>query len=226
MKLRRIALLVAMVMSVAFVAAQAATKTTQTKPAQDKTAGRYAKCSRCASDLNLTDGQKAEAKRIFQASKERSRVVRENKSLTREQKIAQIKEIKRAGYEQFRQILNTEQQKKLDAKRAKAADYRKARKGEIKSRIERARAELNLRPEQETKIKQIVESRKDAFKALKADTKLTPEQKRAEFKKMGVSVKSEIRGVLDAAQVKKFDTLAAAFEKQCAERAKRRPVTK
>lgn len=222
MKIKQISTAMAMIMSFAFVGAQAAT----TRGPQVKTGtpevGRYAKCARHMSDLNLTETQKSQAKSILQESKDQAKLVRENASLTPEQKKARMKEIKRAGYDQFRQILTPEQQRTLDQKRTRGEQRVKA----LKAKVQDARKELNLRPEQEARIKELMAARKDEVKALKADTRLTPEQKRAEFKKMKDSVKAEVRRVLDPEQQKKYDAMTEKAEKRFAEWQKTRARAK
>lgn len=57
---------------------------------------------------------------------------------------------------------------------------------------------------------------------MKADTKLTCEQRIAEFRKLKDSVKAEVRSVLNPDQQKRFDAMASQFEKRFAEKMKAR----
>lgn len=67
-----------------------------------------------AQALDLTDEQKADIKPIVDQRRAKMMVLRENKSLTPEQKRAQAKEILQASLQQIKGILTPEQQQKLD----------------------------------------------------------------------------------------------------------------
>lgn len=220
MRLKKIALLTALAVGAALVAVQAA----PVKSVKGKTAevGRYAKCAGAFDRLSLSDDQKAAAKRIFQAHRTEAKSLKESTTLTREEKIERFKSVREAALGEFRKVLSPEQQKKLDTSLARRAEARKASATQVRSKLEWARKELNLSAAQETKIKQILESRKGEFRALKGDTKLTCEQQIAEFRKLKDSVKAEIRSVLNPDQQKRFDAMASQFEKRFAEKMKAR----
>ncbi len=203
MKLKRIALLVALIVGVAFAAAYAA------PVAKQKMAGRPGHCLAFLKTLNLTDDQKAQGKQIFQASREKMKALWTDKTLTREQKAAQMKEIRRTGLMEFRGILNPDQQAKFDKAIKKAGQRIGERRGEIRSKLAMVAKALNLTDDQKAQIKQIVAGHKDELKALKEDTKLTREQKMAQFKQIRESIRTEIRGILTPDQQQKFDQIVS-----------------
>lgn len=214
MKSKRVATLMALAAFVVSVAAQAVPA--GAPQAKDRTAGKMrceaGTCPKSGMDLNLTEAQKAEVKRIMSAHREEMKRVQSDTSLTRDQKAARAREIKRAGMAEFRQTLTPEQQKKLDEKqqlRGQKMTMTPEKREALRAKIDGARKELNLTSAQESKIKQIIESRKAEFQSLHESKTLTPEQKRAEFKKMHTSVKEQIRQVLTPDQQKKFDEMAS-----------------
>jgi Spy/CpxP family protein refolding chaperone len=66
---------------------------------------------------------------------------------------------------------------------------------------------LNLTEDQKTKIKPILQEEHTQLKALRADTTLTPEQKKEKMKAIHQDSMAKIRPLLTAEQQQKLDTL-------------------
>lgn len=156
--------------------------------------------------LNLTDDQKAAAKKIFATAKEKARAVKADTSLTPEKKKAQLMEIRKAAIAKFRALLDPNQQKKLDQLR-EARRHRFGDRSMPVAKLQRIKTALNLTPEQETAVDRILAAYRDQFKALFGDDKLTREQKKARFMELRQAMLSEIRQLLTPEQQKKFDQI-------------------
>lgn len=80
-----------------------------------------------SSQLNLTDAQKEKIKPILQNEVQQIQTVREDTSLSREQKFTKFREIRDNGMEQIRPLLTDDQQKKLEALREQMKEENKSR---------------------------------------------------------------------------------------------------
>jgi Spy/CpxP family protein refolding chaperone len=76
-----------------------------------------AKLQKMSSELNLTDTQKQQLKPIMQTEAQQLKVVKDDTSLTPEQRQAKAKEIHQNYKSQISNILTPDQQKKLEAMR-------------------------------------------------------------------------------------------------------------
>lgn len=76
-----------------------------------------------AEKLGLSDVQKTQLKQIRQSARASIQPIRENASLTPEQKTAQIHDILKAARTQMRGVLTPDQQQKLDDLRERALDH-------------------------------------------------------------------------------------------------------
>lgn len=76
---------------------------------------------------------------------------------------------------------------------------------------------MNLKPDQKSKVRTILEKQMLKQKALAKETKLTPDQRRIKIEALLKDTNSQIRKVLDKTQQKKFDDLL----KQAEDRRKR-----
>jgi Spy/CpxP family protein refolding chaperone len=82
-----------------------------------------------------------------------------------------------------------------------------AGEGKFGNPLERLTKELSLTPDQQAKIKPILEARRDKLKALRDDTSVTADQKKDKFKEVFESSNKEIEAVLTPDQVTKFEAL-------------------
>ncbi len=81
-----------------------------------------------AEQLNLTDEQKEKLKPIVQEQAEKLKALREDTTLSQQDKIAKFREIQQAGQEKIKAILTPEQQQKMDKLREQAKENFKKRK--------------------------------------------------------------------------------------------------
>ena len=69
--------------------------------------------------------------------------------------------------------------------------------------------ELNLTPDQVAQIKPVLESRKQQFESLRADSSLSPQDRRAKFQAIQQDSKSKIEAVLNDTQKQQFERMLA-----------------
>lgn len=76
-----------------------------------------------------------------------------------------------------------------------------------KDPVERLTKVLDLTPDQQTKIKPILEERRTKMKALKDDTSLTADQRKAKGLEIFEASNKDIKAILTPDQVKKYDEM-------------------
>ncbi|MBI3875986.1 MAG: hypothetical protein HY300_08515 [Verrucomicrobia bacterium] len=81
-----------------------------------------------AEQLNLTDEQKEKLKPIVQEEVEKLKALREDATLSRQDKVAKFREIQEGAQAKIKAILTPEQQEKMDKLREKAKENFKKRK--------------------------------------------------------------------------------------------------
>lgn len=89
--------------------------------------------------------------------------------------------------------------------------------------LEHATKELGLTTEQETKWKAINQQEKTALKALREDTSVTKEDKRAKAREINQGFADQRRAVLTSDQVKKFDGMRDKRRERMEERREHGP---
>ena len=82
-----------------------------------------------AEALNLTDQQKADLKSIRENERQQARAIKNDTSLTAEQKKAKFKELRNSSKEQMMAKLTPEQQQKFKEMRKEHRGHRHGRKG-------------------------------------------------------------------------------------------------
>lgn len=77
-----------------------------------------ARMEKMAQELNLTESQKTRMREVMKQSREKSQKIRNDKSLSPEQKRTRMREIRMDSKKRMDAILTPEQKRKLEAKRA------------------------------------------------------------------------------------------------------------
>ena len=85
-----------------------------------------------AEALNLTDQQKADLKSIRENERQQAQAIKNDTSLTAEQKKAKFKELRKSSHEQMMAKLSPEQQQKFQEMRKEHRGHRHGRKGAAK----------------------------------------------------------------------------------------------
>ncbi len=102
----------------------AVTLTTRPALAQEHPATAENRLEEMSKQLNLTDDQKAKLKPILQDEAQQLQAVHNDTSLSHDQKMAKVKEIREAHKPQINDILTPDQQKKWEEMKKKAKGQR------------------------------------------------------------------------------------------------------
>jgi|SRR5579863_5347507 len=81
-------------------------------------------------------------------------------------------------------------------------------------RTEELTKRLKLSPDQQTKVKEALESQRSQMESLHQDSSLSQDDRRAKMMEIGKSTDQQIRGLLDSTQQKKWDEMQANREQR------------
>lgn len=168
-------------------------------------------------EVNLTAEQKVKLQAIKETYRNESEALRANTTLTAEQKQAERKRIHEKFRTESAAILTPEQKQHMQEmkgergkdKMDKGDRMGKGHKGHDKmmEKGQEMKKELNLTAAQESKMKQVRASYKAKFDALRDNSTLTQEQKRAQMKELMEAQKEEMKGILTKEQQDKMQSL-------------------
>lgn len=158
---------------------------------------------RMAQQLNLTDQQKTQMQSLFQAQRQQAQSIRQDTSLTAQQKQDKLKQLRESTHQQMQGVLTPEQQQKFQQLRSEHEGMGKdhmGRGGMGPGGGMGAMARLNLTPDQKSKIQPIMQSSRQQVQAVRADSSLTPEQKQAKVREIHQNAMSQAKAVLTPEQ--------------------------
>jgi len=81
-------------------------------------------------------------------------------------------------------------------------------------RVEMLTTQLNLTPEQKTKVLDIMKADRSKIESLRDDSSLAPQDRRAKMMDIRKASNDQIRALLDSNQQKKFDEMRARQEQE------------
>lgn len=154
-------------------------------------------------DLNLTEVQKSQLKAQREAAKAQLDAIKNDASLTDAQKKEKAKAIYIDQKNKMQALLTPEQ-------KAKIAEGRKAAKEDRKEMGEKRKdafKDLNLTADQSAKLKAQREASKAKIEAIKSNSSLTEDQKKAQVKEVMKSSKADMKNILTAEQMKKMQDM-------------------
>jgi len=162
----------------------------------------WAKNKRHPGFQKLTDDQKAWVKSLLEGARKDIEKVKSNSSLSDEAKQQQIRNIREAAKAKIKDYLQSQGIEPGTA-------YRKPMAGARHHSFAKQKAgywqQLGLTDDQKAKIQEIRKSTHDQLKALKADTSLSPEAKKAKAREIIQAQRSQILRVLTPEQQKKLE---------------------
>ncbi len=144
--------------------------------------------------LNLTDDQRTKVQSILQNERSQVQAVRNNTSLTDEQKKQQIHDLRNTDHQQLLAILTPEQQAQLKQLHAE----RNGRGAAFKAG--RGFQALNLTDQQKQQLQPVFQSTRQQMQALRSDTTLTPEQKHEKMKAIRQNEMTQLKSILTPEQ--------------------------
>jgi Spy/CpxP family protein refolding chaperone len=153
-------------------------------------------------NLNLSAEQKAQLKSIHQSERDQLLALRNDQTLTEDQKRAKAQTIRQASRQQLLGILTPQQQQALNNNR-KNNRLERGERGEGRRGPE-GNDSLNLTADQKTQLKSIHESTKSQVDAVRNDSNLTAEQKEAKLRSIHQNTLQQVSGILTPEQREKM----------------------
>jgi Spy/CpxP family protein refolding chaperone len=155
--------------------------------------------------LDLTADQRAQFKSIHQSTREQLRVLRNDQTLSPEQRQAKARSIREGAHQQVLGILTPQQQEIAKNNRREGHGLgfgRGFRRGE--GRGDSARAALGLTDAQQSQLKSIHESTRNQVSTIHNDASLTPEQKAEKIRSLHQGTRQQVFGLLTPEQREKM----------------------
>jgi protein CpxP len=159
---------------------------------------------RMAKDLDLTEAQKTQLKQQRESMMAEMKAVKENGSLTQ----AQAKEQRKAIHEKYKaqreQVLTPEQRAKVKSGKK---EYRNKSVGFNNERIRKIEQELNLTPDQKSKLTGIYSSFQSRRESVATNSTLNREQKKEQMNALTQEHIAQARAILNDEQEKKAEAM-------------------
>ncbi len=161
-------------------------------------------------DLNLTEEQKAKFKSLSEAQRNELAALQKQDNLS----VKESREKRTAIMDSYKSkrdaILTSEQKAMVEKKQAerKAAPRKRGEQGAA-----RMEQELNLTPEQKTKLQESRKVNGEKIKAIRDNQALTAEQKKTELKKVKEDQQASMKSILTTEQYNKMESQKAQFKK-------------
>jgi Spy/CpxP family protein refolding chaperone len=185
-----------------FAGSQAKSTYAQTGPAAQNPKGEVAE-QRAA--LNLTAEQKAQLKSIHQITRAQLRALRDDQSLSPEQREAKARAVREGAQQQALGVLTPQQQELAKNRRHEGHGRGPGRAfGREFSRGENGPGTLNLTEDQRAQLKSIHESTRTQVNAIRNDTALTSEQRAEKIKSIHKATRQKLSGILTQEQQDKL----------------------
>jgi Spy/CpxP family protein refolding chaperone len=151
-----------------------------------------------ARQLNLTDQQKTQIQGFTQAGRQQAQSIQQDTSLTPEQKRDKFRQLRAATRQQVLSVLTPEQQEQMKQLRSQYAGMGRGR-GPL--------AQLNLTDDQRAKIQPILQSSRQQAQAVRNDSTLTPEQKKAKMRDIRQDAMTQMNSLLTPEQQQQWQQM-------------------
>ena len=146
--------------------------------------------------LQLTVEQKKQLRELRLSTRDQAAIIRNDQSLTSDQKMAKLKALHASTREQMKAVLTPAQQTTL-------ADRRAARQAKIA-------AKLGLTPVQQSKLKELFVSNRQQRQAVLTNASLTNDQKMAQLSEIRANHKAQLATILTPEQLAQFQQMRRA----------------
>lgn len=157
--------------------------------------------------LGLTDEQKEKLKPLVEDAKTKLAAIRNDESLSGQQKIDQVKALWESVSPQTKDILTPDQMQKIQ----QGIEQLKNR---VDHSLETFFGNLGLTEEQKESLKPILQDARTKFTAIRDNSELTGEQKFEQVKALWDSVSPQVKGILSPEQLAKVEQAVEHFKDQ------------
>ena len=146
--------------------------------------------------LQLTVEQKQQMRQLRLSARDQAAIIRNDQSLTGDQKIAKLKALRASTREQMKAVLTPAQQTIVANRRA--------------ARQAKFAAKLGLTPDQQSKLKDLFVSNRQQRQAVLTDASLTNQQKQAQLSEIRATNKAQLATILSPEQLAQFQQMRRA----------------
>jgi Spy/CpxP family protein refolding chaperone len=143
--------------------------------------------------LQLTVEQKKQLRELRQSARDQAAIIRNDQTLTPEQRMAKLKELHASTHAQMKAVLTPAQQTQFENMRA--------------ARRERIAAKLGLTPEQQNKLKDLFVSNREQRQSVLQNAALSNDQKAAQLKQIRETSKTQLEAILSPQQLAQFEQM-------------------
>jgi len=150
-------------------------------------------------DLNLTEAQKAQLKESRQSAKQQMDAIKNDASLSQDQKKTKMQELRESQREKMNSILTPDQKAKMHPERKDWKHKNMGQKGH-----HQMKADLNLTDAQKSQMKENNEIMKQQREAIKNDVSLTDTQKKEKMQQLHKAQKEKMNSILTPDQKAKM----------------------
>lgn len=161
---------------------------------------------RMAQQLNLTDQQKTQIQGIFQTQRQQAQAIRQDTSLTPEQKQDKLKALRSSTHQQVQGVLTPEQQQQMKQFREQHQGMRKGM-GPGKGQGGPGMAALNLTDQQKTQMQSIMQTQRQQMQSIRQDSSLTAEQRQQKMQELRQSTHQQMMGILTPEQQQQWQSM-------------------
>ncbi len=167
----------------------------------DRLAALRERMQESARELDLTPEQKEKLQTIVRERMGKLRGLREDNSLSREEKMEKFKAAREEITAEVKKVLTPEQFEKWKAKQGQPAGDGVQRP---LAKLEGAIKELNLTEEQKEKLKPLYQEQMEKLRDLRQDNSLSMAEKLEKVKALNKDIAPQLKKVLDAEQFAKW----------------------
>jgi len=146
-----------------------------------------------AAKPQLTAEQRKQLGALRVTARDQAAIIRNDQTLTAEQKQARLKELRASTRQQMKSVLTAEQQTAIAGRRA-----------ERKARVV---AKLGLTPDQQSKMKELFLANREQRQDVLKNASLTNEQKQAQLSQIRQASKAQLATILSPEQLVKFQQM-------------------
>jgi Spy/CpxP family protein refolding chaperone len=222
-------LIPSLMLAAAFVAVVNPSLRAAERPAGGRGAAGLQQLQQALRELDLTEDQQTKLREFFTENTEKLRGLRDDASLTPQEKLAKFQEFQTAFRDKAKEVLTPEQFAQLEKSRSNAASAAPASEnavkrpesedapkpapatesapaaGNMRDRMQQGFAELNLTSEQQEKVRGAMQEQAEAFKSLREDTSASREDKVAKFQEMQEKFSAKMKEILNPEQFAKWE---------------------
>lgn len=167
--------------------------------------------ARMAQQLNLSEEQKSTVQTYLEDGRSQFQALRNDTSLSREQKAQRMREIRQQTRDKIRSILTVEQRQKVEELQKQAEERQNDRREFAANQLAKR---LNLTEAQKSQVQSYWQEQRTQLQALRNDSTLSREQRFEKMRAIQRQTQDKIRATLTPEQQAKHDQLRERMQQR------------